>query len=109
MVPGEETILRQIPVRGISISLSYTQRENAPIEERQQLGRARGVAPVAHELERDGEHGENVDASGAHAVVSVLGGLDVERARSIAVREDTISGIPQGEGEERRADLNDGC
>ena len=75
------------------------------IEEGHHLGRARGVAPVAHELEGDGEHGDDLDARGAHAVVGVLRGLHVERSGGVAVRPDAVTCIAKGEREERCADL----
>ena len=80
--------------------------KDALVEEWQHLGRARRVTPVTHELESNGEHREDVYAGGAHAVVRILRGLDVERSRRIAVRENAVARVAEREREECRADLH---
>ena len=53
---------------------------NALVEEMHHLLRAGRRAPVAHELTRYGEQGENVHACSAHAVICIVRGTNIEGA-----------------------------
>lgn len=67
----------------------------SPIEERQHFRCSRSVTPIPHELQGDSEHGKDLNTSCTHAVICVVGGFDVKRARRVAVCEDDITLVSQ--------------
>lgn len=81
------------------------QSKNSLVKEGKHLGGTRGIAPVAHEIRSDSELRENVDPSITHAVVGLIGGLDVEGAAGVRVDEDSVASFTEGEGDEDDADL----
>lgn len=93
----------------------YTTHKEAPdtthqtghslVEIGQQLGRARGVSPVAHQVADDGEHGQDMHSVGTHAVVRVVRDALVEASRGFGICVDGVSLRTKGECEECSADL----
>lgn len=75
------------------------------VKEGKHLGGTRSIAPVAHEIRSDSELRENVDPSITHAVVGLVGGLDVEGAAGVRVDEDGVASFTEGEGDEDDADV----
>lgn len=72
---------------------------------RLQLQRARGVAPVAHEIGGNGKLGYYLGTGSAHAIIGVTSNALVERSRGICVGPDLVSLLQKREREERRAHL----
>ena len=115
MGPSQEPILRQVPTHIAQTHqsphphASKKQREgnHSRIEERQQLNLTRSVPPIPHELAGDGEHGHDLNTGGAHAVVGVVGGLEVEGTGGVGVGEDGVAFGSEGESEEGGADLEE--
>ena len=75
------------------------------VEERQEFNLARSVSPVPHQLACHGEHGEDLHAGSAHAVVRVVRSADVECSRRISVGEDRVARISERKCEESSTDL----
>ena len=64
------------------------------------------MTPIPHQFQGNCKHGEHLNSGRAHAIVRVLSCLDVERARSVTVSEDSISGIAQRQGQKGSAHLD---
>ena len=76
------------------------------VEVGEQLRRARGVPPVPHQLTHHSECGQDVDPSGAHAVVSVICNVLALASRGVGVRIDSVSLLDEQEREEGGAYLS---
>ena len=79
--------------------------EYSHIEERKQLLLSGSVPPVPHELTSNREHGQNLDTSGAHAVVGIVGSPEIEGTRGIGIGKDGITSILERQSKEGSADL----
>lgn len=67
------------------------------VQEREQLGGAGRGAPRAHELRHDGEHGDDLDAALAHAIVGHVADELARRARRLAVGKHLVASVGHGQ------------
>ena len=78
--PGKETVFGKVTAGSTHKHTSLKSTTyHLRIEEGEQLGGTRSVAPVPHEFKSDGEHRENLNTSIAHTVVGLASGLLIDR------------------------------
>lgn len=82
-------------------------KQDLRVKEWQHCRCTRGVPPVPHELQSNGEEGQNLDTSIAHAVISFAGCLHVKCTGGVAVGEDAVTFLSQREGKECGTDLTE--